>query len=92
MDVSSRDRLTTDSVRRGGVRYTSLTTTISHDNNNHRTIKHASTSWRCDGSPSCLGGPQASDSTKAKRRSGTGAGLRQGTSKNWERRHGSPKV
>ena len=38
------------------VRYTSLTTTISHDNNNHRTSKHASTSWRSDGSPSCLGG------------------------------------
>ena len=36
------------------VRYTSLTTTISHDNN-HRTGKHASTSWRSDGSPSCLG-------------------------------------
>ena len=47
----------TDSVSRGGgVRYTSLTTTISHDNNNHRTSKHASTSWRSDGSPSCLGG------------------------------------
>ena len=38
------------------VRYISLTTTISHDNNNHRTSKHASTSWRSDGSPSCLGG------------------------------------
>ena len=38
------------------MRYTSLTTTISHDNNNHRTSKHASTSWRSDGSPSCLGG------------------------------------
>ena len=38
------------------VRYTSLTTTISHDNNNHRTSKHASTSWRSDGSPSCFGG------------------------------------
>ena len=37
------------------MRYTSLTTTISHDNN-HRTSKHASTSWRSDGSPSCLGG------------------------------------
>ena len=31
------------------MRYTSLTTTISHDNNNHRTSKHASTSWRSDG-------------------------------------------
>ena len=30
--------------------------TISHDNNNHRIRKHASTSWRSDGSPSCLGG------------------------------------
>ena len=39
-----------------GVRYTSLTTTICHDNNNHRTSKHASTSWRSDGSPSCLDG------------------------------------
>ena len=38
------------------VRYTSLTTTISHDNNNHRTSKHASTSWRSDGSPSCPDG------------------------------------
>ena len=38
------------------MRYTNLTTTISHDNNNHRTRKHASTSWRSDGSPSCLGG------------------------------------
>ena len=37
------------------MRYTSLTSTISHDNN-HRTSKHASTSWRSDGSPSCLGG------------------------------------
>ena len=36
---------------RGSVRYTSQTTTISHDNNNH-----ASTSWRSDGSPSCLDG------------------------------------
>ena len=35
------------------VRYTSLTTKISHDNN-HRTSKHASKSWRSDGSPSCL--------------------------------------
>ena len=32
------------------VRYTSFTTTVSHDNNNHRTSKHASTSWRSDGS------------------------------------------
>ena len=39
---------------RRSVRYTSLTTTISHDN--HRTSKHASTSWRSDGSPPCLGG------------------------------------
>ena len=39
---------------RWGVRYTSLLATISHDN--HRTSKHASTSWRSDGSPSCLGG------------------------------------
>ena len=39
-----------------GVRCTCLTTTVSHDNNNHRTSKHASTSWRFDGSPSCLGG------------------------------------
>ena len=38
------------------VRYKSLIATISHDNNNHRTSKHASTSWRSDGSPSCLGG------------------------------------
>ena len=38
------------------VRYTSLIATLSHDNNNHRTSKHASTSWRSDGSPSCLGG------------------------------------
>ena len=38
------------------MRYTSLTTTISHENNNHRTSIHASTSWRSDGSPSCLGG------------------------------------
>ena len=38
------------------VRYTSLTATISHDNNNHRTSKHASKSWRSDGSHSCLGG------------------------------------
>ena len=38
------------------VRYTSLTATISHDNNNHRTSKHASTSWRSDGPPFCLGG------------------------------------
>ena len=38
------------------MRYTSLTATISHDNNNHRTSKHASKSWRSDGSPSCLGG------------------------------------
>ena len=41
---------------RRGVRYTSLSTTISHDNNNHRTSKHASKSWRSGGSPSCLGG------------------------------------
>ena len=27
-----------------------------HNQNNHRTSKHASTSWRSDGSPSCLGG------------------------------------
>ena len=27
-----------------------------HDNNNHRTSKHASKSWRSDGSPSCLAG------------------------------------
>ena len=51
------------------VRYTSPTTTISHDNNNHRTSKHASTSWRSGGSPSCLGGsshgwvPDKTDST-----------------------------
>ena len=38
------------------MRYTSLTATISHDNNNHRTSKHASKSWCSDGSPSCLGG------------------------------------
>ena len=38
------------------MRYTSLTATISHDNKHHRTSKHASTSWRSDGSPSCLGG------------------------------------
>ena len=38
------------------VRYTSLTATISHDNNNHRRSKHASKSWRSGGSPSCLGG------------------------------------
>ena len=37
-------------------RYTSLILTISHDNNNHRTSKHASKSWRFDGSPSWLGG------------------------------------
>ena len=37
------------------MRYTSLIATLSHDNN-HRTSKHASTSWRSDGSPSCLGG------------------------------------
>ena len=37
------------------VRYTSLTTRNSHDCNNHRTSKHASTSWRSDGSQSCLG-------------------------------------
>ena len=36
------------------LRYTSLIATISHDNNNHRTSKHAST--RSDGSPSCLSG------------------------------------
>ena len=30
------------------MRYTSLTTTISHDNNNHCTSKHASKSWRSD--------------------------------------------
>ena len=36
------------------VRYTSLTNTISHDNNNHCTS--TSTSWRSDGPPSCLGG------------------------------------
>ena len=54
MDVSSRDRPTlTASVE--GVRYTSLIATISHDNNDHRTSKHASTNWRSDGSPSCLG-------------------------------------
>ena len=41
---------------RRGVRCTSLTTTINDDNHNHRTSKHASTSWRSDGSPSCLGG------------------------------------
>ena len=56
MDVSSRDRPTLTASVEEGVRYTSLTTTISHDNNNHRTSKHASTSWRSDGSPSCLGG------------------------------------
>ena len=39
-----------------GKKNTNLTTTISHDNNNHRTTKHAITSWRSDGSPSCLGG------------------------------------
>ena len=38
------------------VRYRNLTTTISHDNNNHRTSKHASKSWTSDGPPSCLGG------------------------------------
>ena len=39
------------------VRYRSLTATISHDNNNnHRTSKHASKSWRSDDSPSCLRG------------------------------------
>ena len=38
------------------MRYTSLIATISHDNNNHRTSKHASTSRSSDGSPSCLGG------------------------------------
>ena len=37
------------------VRYTSLTATISHDNNN-RTSEHASKSWRSDGPPSCRGG------------------------------------
>ena len=37
------------------MRYTSLTTTISHDNNNHRTSKHASKSWRSDGLPSFPG-------------------------------------
>ena len=37
------------------VRYTSLTTTISHDNNNHRTSKHTSKEL-AHGSPSCLGG------------------------------------
>ena len=38
------------------MRYTSLTTTISHDNNNnHRTSKHASTSWRSDGSTILFG-------------------------------------
>ena len=39
------------------MRYTSLVATVSHDNNNNRTSKHASTSWRSGGSPSCLGGP-----------------------------------
>ena len=38
------------------MRYTSLIATISHNNSNHRTSKHASTSWRSDGPPSCLGG------------------------------------
>ena len=38
------------------MRDTSLTATMSHDNNNHRTSKHASRSWRSDCSPSCLGG------------------------------------
>ena len=38
------------------MRYTIFTSTISYDNNNHRTSKHASKSWRSDGSPSCLGG------------------------------------
>ena len=42
--------------KRESVRCTSLIATISHDNNNHRTSKHASTSWRSDGSPSCLAG------------------------------------
>ena len=38
------------------VRYTSLTITISHDNNNnHRTSKQESKSWRSDGPPSCFG-------------------------------------
>ena len=41
--------------RKKSVRYTSLTTT-NQDNNNHRVSKHASTSWRSDGSPSCLVG------------------------------------
>ena len=36
-------------------RNTSFCATISHDNN-HRTSKHASMSWRSDGSPLCLGG------------------------------------
>ena len=66
------------------VRYTSLTTTISHDNNNHRTSKHASTSWRSDGSPSCLGGsshgwvPVKTHSTPVPLRWG-GCGLLTGT-------------
>ena len=38
------------------MRYTSLASTISDDNNTDRTSEHASTSWRSDGSPSCLGG------------------------------------
>ena len=51
MDLSSRDRPTLTASVEEGVRYTSLTTTISHDNNNHRTSKHASKSWRSDGLP-----------------------------------------
>ena len=30
--------------------------TMRHDSSNHSTSKHASKSWRSDGSPSCLGG------------------------------------
>ena len=45
MDVSSRDRPTLTASGEEGCEI------------HHRTSKHASTSWRSDGSPSCLGGP-----------------------------------
>ena len=56
MDVSSRDRPTLTTSVEEGCETHKPNNPISHDNNHHRTSKHASTSWRSDGSPSCLGG------------------------------------